>query len=67
VARKVSAALGRESPLLVALSGFGRLEDRERALAAGFHHHLTKPASSADLKRLLGNVDTRHEVRAATG
>jgi signal transduction histidine kinase len=67
VARKVRAAVGGQSPLLVALSGFGRVEDRERALAAGFHHHLTEPASSADVKRLLGNVDTPHEVRAAAG
>lgn len=67
VARKVRAALGSECPLLVALSGFGRLEDRERALAAGFHHHLTKPASSADLKRLLYDVDVPREARAAAG
>jgi signal transduction histidine kinase len=64
VARKINAALGGASPLLVALSGFGRLEDRERALAAGFHHHLTKPASSTDLKRLLSNVDAPREARA---
>jgi len=67
VARQVCGALGVESPLLVALSGFGRPEDRERALVAGFHHHLTKPASSADLKRLLNNVDAPREVRAASG
>jgi CheY-like chemotaxis protein len=64
VARQVSGALGAESPLLVALSGFGRLEDRERALSAGFHHHLTKPASSTDLKRLLAQVDVPREARA---
>ncbi|HTV17057.1 MAG TPA: response regulator [Polyangiaceae bacterium] len=67
VARQVTGSLGVDSPLLVALSGFGRLEDRERALGAGFHHHLTKPASSTDLKRLLSNVDAPREARAAGG
>jgi signal transduction histidine kinase len=67
VARKVSESLGAASPMLVALSGFGRAEDRERAHAAGFHHHLTKPASSSDLKRVLALVDTPREARAATG
>lgn len=57
VARQITAGLAAEGPLLVALSGFGSPEDRDRALAAGFHHHLTKPASSSDLKRLLSSVD----------
>ena len=36
--------------LLVALSGYGREEDRSRALDAGFDHHLVKPP---DMDRLL--------------
>ena len=43
-------------PLLVALSGFGQRRDRERAHHAGFDDHLAKPASPADLKRLLGEA-----------
>ncbi len=34
---------------LIALTGFGQVRDRERALAAGFNVHLTKPV---DLNRL---------------
>jgi PAS domain S-box-containing protein len=30
-------------PLLVALSGYGREEDKQQGAAAGFDHHLTKP------------------------
>jgi signal transduction histidine kinase len=30
-------------PVLVALSGYGREEDKERTKAVGFHHHLVKP------------------------
>jgi signal transduction histidine kinase len=41
--------------LLVALTGWGGEEDRRRCIDAGFNHHLTKPASVADLKRLLSN------------
>jgi two-component system, sensor histidine kinase len=56
LARQVRAALGSKKPLLVALSGFGQRRDRERAQHAGFDDHLAKPASPADLKRLLGEA-----------
>jgi len=56
LARQVRAALGSKKPLLVALSGFGQRRDRERAHHAGFDDHLAKPASPADLKRLLGEA-----------
>jgi CheY-like chemotaxis protein/two-component sensor histidine kinase len=36
----------------IALTAFGRVEDRERALTAGFNYHITKP------------VDPQHLVRA---
>ena len=38
---------------LVAISGYGQSEDRERALAAGFDEHLTKPVSRAMLVAAL--------------
>lgn len=38
---------------LVALTGYGRQEDRERAIKAGFDFHLTKPISSEKLRELL--------------
>ncbi len=53
----VVAAIRERAPelktLLVALTGYGRPEDRERALAAGFDAHLVKPVTSADLLRLI--------------
>jgi signal transduction histidine kinase len=58
VARHIRARLGDASPRLVALTGFGRQEDRERALHAGFDFHLTKPAVPKDLRRALrSNTD----------
>jgi two-component system, sensor histidine kinase len=53
VARRVRAALGRATPRLIALTGFGREEDRQRASAAGFDHHLVKPADPRALRRAL--------------
>lgn len=52
VARRLQGAL-RPGAFLVALSGFGQRSDRERALAAGFAHHLAKPATPAQLQKLL--------------
>ena len=38
---------------LVALTGWGQEEDRQRTLEAGFHHHLVKPVDIEDLQGLL--------------
>ncbi|HEX9818360.1 MAG TPA: PAS domain S-box protein [Methylomirabilota bacterium] len=38
---------------LVAVTGYGQAEDRERALAAGFDLHVTKPVDPATLRDLL--------------
>ncbi|MEW4568175.1 response regulator [Tautonia sp. JC769] len=38
---------------LIALSGYGERRDRDRAIAAGIDHHLTKPIDVADLDRLI--------------
>jgi len=39
--------------VLIALTGWGRAEDRLRALEAGFNGHLTKPVQVGDLRQLL--------------
>ena len=51
VARQVKAALG--GIRLIALTAYGRQEDRQRAFAAGFDVHLTKPADPDELCRHL--------------
>jgi len=38
---------------LVAVTGYGRSEDRVRARAAGFDDHLVKPVEAIELKRAL--------------
>jgi CheY-like chemotaxis protein len=44
---------------LIAVTGYGQREDRERALAAGFDAHLTKPFSYEELMRTLAGVERR--------
>jgi CheY-like chemotaxis protein len=43
-------------PLLIAVSGYGRAEDRERSRQAGCEHHLVKPV---DFDRLLALLATQ--------
>lgn len=52
VARELRAARGA-ALLLVAVSGYGQEEDRQRSAAAGFDHHLLKPADPAKIIELL--------------
>lgn len=47
---------GMTSAVLVALTGWGNESDRARSKAAGFDHHLTKPAEAATIARLLEAV-----------
>jgi PAS domain S-box-containing protein len=41
---------------LIALTGYGREEDRRRAREAGFDHHLTKPADPGALEAVLAGA-----------
>jgi PAS domain S-box-containing protein len=41
---------------LVALTGYGREDDKQRSGAAGFEHHLVKPAGLDTLRDLLGRL-----------
>jgi PAS domain S-box-containing protein len=56
VARAFRADPGQAGTALVALSGYGREEDRRRACEAGFDHHLTKPVDPEVLDRLLATL-----------
>ena len=39
--------------MLVALTGYGEQQDKDRAQKAGFDHHLTKPIDPDTLQKLL--------------
>ena len=53
LARRVRNALG-DRIRLIALTGYGRDEDRRAVLSAGFDEHLVKPLAPDDLLRVLG-------------
>jgi CheY-like chemotaxis protein len=56
LARRIRASLGNRVRL-VALTGYGQREDRERAYAAGFDLHLIKPVDRDELARALDGGD----------
>jgi PAS domain S-box-containing protein len=45
--------------MLVALTGFGQQDDRDRSKAAGFTHHLVKPIDSETLLKMLAECADR--------
>ena len=53
VARRIRANPANRSMSLIALTGWGQDEDRRRSVAAGFNHHLVKPADIEQLRQLL--------------
>ena len=53
VARQLRQQPGTQGALLVALTGYGQGEDRERSLAAGLDAHLVKPVAPEALDALL--------------
>ncbi|AKT43977.1 response regulator [Chondromyces crocatus] len=60
-------ASGVRAIYLIALTGYGRPEDRERALRAGFDEHLSKPADLERLQALLRAVPRRQPSSPSLG
>jgi CheY-like chemotaxis protein len=65
VARALRADARFRDTFLVACTGYGREEDRERVREAGFDEHLVKPVHAGDLTRLLGDYSERRALREA--
>src|SRR5690606_39272959 len=55
VARRLCARFGDSGPRLLALSGYGRPEDRRAVREAGFERLLVKPVSQEQLRQALSN------------
>jgi CheY-like chemotaxis protein len=62
VARRIRQQPGGERMLLVAITGWGQEDDKQRARDAGFDHHLTKPVDFVDLNRLLEVAQARQRL-----
>ena len=56
VARRVRRDPNLQYVMLVALTGYGREEDRQQAIAAGFDFHLVKPVSADALTDLVAQL-----------
>ena len=56
VARAIREDSRFAQTLLVALTGYGRDEDKKAARDAGFDHHLTKPVDLAAIERILAQA-----------
>ena len=54
VARRCVRQTGGATSHLIALTGYGQSDDRQRALAAGFDDHLVKPVEPDKLAQVLG-------------
>ncbi|HEY2162897.1 MAG TPA: response regulator, partial [Gemmatimonadaceae bacterium] len=61
LARELRSRLADSPPTLIALSGYGRPQDRQRSDAAGFAVHLLKPI---DIDELAAALATRSAVAA---
>ena len=48
---------GKE-PIIVALTGWGQAEDKNRSREAGFDHHLVKPIEPAALEQFLAQLES---------
>jgi CheY-like chemotaxis protein len=53
VARQFREMSETQDSLIVAVTGHGREEDRERTKEAGFDHHLVKPVSPEQILELI--------------
>jgi CheY-like chemotaxis protein len=60
--RQLSPERGGRIPV-IALTAFGRVEDRIRVLGAGFQTHLTKPVEAEELVTVIASLVTRQAGR----
>ena len=65
LARRIRADSANRDVQLIALSGWGQVEDRARAVEAGFDAHFTKPADIDALVALLTSRSPALRVRQA--
>lgn len=61
LARRLRAQTVGRCPYLVAVTGYGQAQDRERTQQAGFDHHLVKPADTDALARLLNQLGAQKD------
>jgi len=53
LARKLRQEPEHAGVVLIALTGYGQMQDREKAVAAGFDHYFVKPVDPAELEAVI--------------
>jgi CheY-like chemotaxis protein len=56
VARRLRGDPALREAKLIAVTGWGTAEDKNRAIQAGFDLHLTKPVETKAIDRVLGEL-----------
>jgi PAS domain S-box-containing protein len=56
LARRLRAQPGGAGAVLIAITGYGQEQDRQRTAAAGFDHHFVKPVDAERLLALLAGL-----------
>ncbi|MES2318502.1 MAG: response regulator [Pseudomonadota bacterium] len=51
-ARRIRRKAGSQGVLMIALTGWGQSDARQRTIEAGFDHHMIKPVNFEEIKRL---------------
>ena len=64
VARRARSHLG-DTPVLIAMTGYGQPDDRARAFAAGFDDHVVKPVSVEELSAAIERMRSKKTAGGA--
>jgi signal transduction histidine kinase/DNA-binding response OmpR family regulator len=67
IARQLRAQPQTRDSLLIAVTGYGREEDRARAAAAGFDCHFVKPADPIEIQAAIDRGRGHSELRSRVG
>jgi CheY-like chemotaxis protein len=59
VCKRLRERDGGHRPIIIALTGWGQQEDRDRSTAAGFDGHLVKPIEYGELIELIAALQTQ--------
>jgi CheY-like chemotaxis protein len=65
VARAIRGSTWGRTMILIALTGWGRIQDLEAAREAGFDHHLLKPVDPEQLLEVISNLREQRARRPA--
>jgi CheY-like chemotaxis protein len=67
VARRLRLTNETKDIFLIALTGYGRTEDRVRALTSGFNYHITKPVDPGELDMIIKKLTPECSDESAHG